>query len=123
MPAAQPFYSVKKRRYTPPKPIVPALDADALMSIAQVAAHFGRKSKMCVERWLRRDGLDFPRPRMIAGQRYWRRGDILAFVESQERSYNPPSHDGSAKPATNASAPQSLPDGDTLGQRSRPFGG
>jgi hypothetical protein len=123
MSTKQASYSVKKRKYTPPKPIAPALDADALMSIVQVAAHFGRKSKMCVERWLRRDGLDFLRPMMIAGQRYWRRGDILAFVESQSRSYNPPSHDNSAKPATNAPTAQSLADGDTLGKRSQPFGG
>jgi hypothetical protein len=123
MSAERSSYSGKKRKYTTPKPIAPALDADALMSIAQVAAHFGRKSKMFVERWLRRDGFDFPRPRMIAGQRYWRRGDILAFVESQARSYNPPSHDDGAKPATNAPAAQASADGDTLGQRSQPFGG
>src|SRR5580658_200953 len=98
MSTKQASYSDRKRKYTPPKPIAPALDADALMSIVQVAAHFGRKSKMCVERWLRRDGLDFPRPRMIAGQRYWRRGDILAFVESQARSCNP-SCDNGAKTA------------------------
>jgi predicted DNA-binding transcriptional regulator AlpA len=123
MSAQRPSYSDKKRKYTAPKPIAPSLDADALMSIAQVAAHFGRKSKMCVERWLRRDGFDFPRPRMIAGQRYWRRGDILAFVERQARSHNTPSHDSSAKPAISARATQSLADGDTLVKRSQPFGG
>jgi hypothetical protein len=123
MSAERLSYSGKKRKYTPPKPIAPALDADALMSIVQVAAHFGRKSKMCVERWLRRDGFDFPRPRMIAGQRYWRRGDILAFVERQERSYNPPSHDNGAKPVTNTPAALTPADGDTSGKRSQPFEG
>jgi hypothetical protein len=63
------------------------------------------------------------RPMMIAGQRYWRRGDILAFVESQSRSYNPPPHENGAKPATDAPAALSPADGDALGQRSQPFGG
>jgi hypothetical protein len=123
MSAEQPSYSGKKRKYTSPKPIAPALDADALMSIAQVAAHFGRKSKMCVERWLRRDGFNFPRPRMIAGQRYWRRGDILAFVEGQARLCNIPSPDNGAKPETNAPATLSPADGHASGQRSQRFGG
>jgi hypothetical protein len=113
----------KKRRYTPAKPIAPALDSDALMSIVQVTAHFGRKSKMFVERWLRREDLGFPRPAMIAGQRYWRRGDILQFVERQKvQSCNPPSHDNCAKPATNAPAALSPADGDASGQQSHPFG-
>jgi hypothetical protein len=123
MSAEQPSYSGKKRKYTPSKPIAPALDADALMSIVQVAAHFGRKSKMCIERWLRRDGFDFPRPRMIAGQRYWRRGDILAFVQNQGRSYNPPFPDTREKPTRNAPAVLAPGDGATLGQRSQPFEG
>jgi hypothetical protein len=61
-------------------------DLDALMNIGQVRAHFGGRSKMCIERWLRREGLDFPKPIYIAGQRYWRRGDILAFVERQAQA-------------------------------------
>jgi hypothetical protein len=123
MTAKQPLYVGKKRKYTSPKPIAPALDADALMSIRQVAAHFGRRSKMSVERWLRREDLAFPRPTMIAGQRYWRRGDIMDFVKSQARSCNPQFHDNGAKPATNAPAALSPTDGDALGQPSQPFGG
>ena len=107
----QPSDPTKKRKYTPHKPIAPALDADALMSITQVAAHFGRKSKMFVERWLRRVDLNFPRPVVIGGQRYWRRGDILDFVERQkEWSCNPPSHDNGAQSAANAPAAQSPAD-------------
>src|SRR5271170_2453446 len=112
MSTKQSFNVGKKRKYTSPKPIAPALDADALMSIKQVAGHFGRRSKMFVERWLRKKDFGFPRPVMIAGQRYWRRGDVLEFVERQKaRSCNRPSHDDDANPATNARAALSTADG------------
>jgi hypothetical protein len=114
----------RERKYTPPKPIEPARDADAMMSIRQVAAHFNRKSTMSIERWVRRGDMGFPPPVMIAGRRYWRRGDLVAFQERQKvREYNPPSHDNGAKPATDAPAALSPADGDASGQRSQPFGG
>jgi hypothetical protein len=56
------------------------------MSTVQVAAHFGRKSKMFVERWLRREGLGFPRPVRIGGQRYWRQPSN----PGKKRKYTPP---------------------------------
>ena len=37
---------------------------------------------MGLHRWLRDEKVGFPRPIVIAGYRYWRKADVLAWEES-----------------------------------------
>jgi predicted DNA-binding transcriptional regulator AlpA len=47
-------------------------------SIKDIKRHFG-VCEMTVYRWLKQDGLEFPRPIRINNRRYWRWDDVRDF--------------------------------------------
>jgi len=58
-----------------------------LIPASKVRLSLGNISDMTLWRWLNDphyQSLNFPRPITIAKRRYWRRGDISAFIERQE---------------------------------------
>ena len=55
---------------------------DVLVTSATVREKLGNCSDMTIWRKLKHDP-DFPRPRVIAGRRFWWQTDILAYIERQ----------------------------------------
>ena len=52
----------------------------------------GGVSDMSLWRWLQSEELDFPRPIYIGRRRYWKEGDIFAWLEAQPQK--PPRNSG-----------------------------
>jgi len=59
-------------------------DLDRHVMAADVRALCGGVSAMTLHRWLRAD-IGFPAPAVIGRRRYWRRGEILAWLEQRRR--------------------------------------
>jgi predicted DNA-binding transcriptional regulator AlpA len=56
---------------------------ERLLTSRQVRQHYGGCSDMTLWRWLRHETLQFPRPVIINGRRYWREDEIAAFDKRQ----------------------------------------
>ena len=56
---------------------------DTLFTARQVRVRFGSISDMALWRWQRDEELNFPKPILIKKRRYWRAGDIDAFIARQ----------------------------------------
>jgi hypothetical protein len=84
-PADDPKPTAPAKHATPPHqlPRPPPLGARLLPS-PRVRAFFGGVSAMWLERRLADDPL-FPKPRYIAGKRYWEVEELAAWVEAQPR--------------------------------------
>ena len=57
---------------------------DRRISASTVRHICGGVSDMSLWRWLNDPDLGFPRPIKIGNRRYWREGDILAFLDARE---------------------------------------
>lgn len=56
---------------------------DQLINARVVREVCGGISDMCLWRWLSDPKLNFPQPIYIKTRRYWRRGDVTAWCETQ----------------------------------------
>lgn len=62
----------------------PTVSPESLRTSAWILDHFG-VSRLTLRRWLERPDIGFPAPAMrIAGVRYWRVADVLAFEASRQ---------------------------------------
>jgi predicted DNA-binding transcriptional regulator AlpA len=58
-------------------------DEDVYLTAAQVRSRYGGMSDMCLWRWLRDERLNFPRPLIINGRRYWRLRELIAWERAR----------------------------------------
>jgi predicted DNA-binding transcriptional regulator AlpA len=55
-------------------------DPHRLMNSAELRHLCGGISDMSLWRWLADEELGFPRPLTVGKRRYWRRGDVIAWI-------------------------------------------
>jgi predicted DNA-binding transcriptional regulator AlpA len=55
---------------------------DNLIPAPQVCQRYGRNERT-LDRWLKDQGLDFPRPTYIKNRRYFREAELIAWERSQ----------------------------------------
>lgn len=55
--------------------------SDRLLPAHEMKTRVGGVSDMTIWRWLRKPGLDFPRPVNINGRNYWPEAELAAFIE------------------------------------------
>jgi predicted DNA-binding transcriptional regulator AlpA len=58
-------------------------DEDVYLTAAQVRNRYGGMSDMCLWRWLRDERLNFPRPLIINGRRYWRLRELIGWKRAR----------------------------------------
>jgi hypothetical protein len=68
----------------PRKPRLESNSPDSLMDITLTRGFLGGVSKMTIHRW-KNTLADFPQPMRIFGRNFWRKGDLLAFLDAQRR--------------------------------------
>lgn len=59
---------------------------EARIPVTPVLALCGGVSRMTLHRWLNNPDLNFPRPAYVNNRRYWRRSEIVAWLESREEA-------------------------------------
>ena len=59
------------------------LPSERHIPISTVRAMCGGVSSMTIYRWLRQPDMGFPAPIYIARRRYWKKGDVMAWLESR----------------------------------------
>jgi predicted DNA-binding transcriptional regulator AlpA len=67
-------------------------DPDSLMGTRETCAFLGHVSKMTLYRWAQNPASGFPLPFRVGQRNFWRRGDVLAFVERMAQARAPVAH-------------------------------